>query len=462
MGVSERQAVLAAGYGEPILPRRPEGALDGIPLLQQSRFLRFALSALTASAAGNSLAYTLLIVVIAEKESGIFTSLFVICSLLPVIVFSLFAGVIVDQLPNKLILATANLVRAGAVALLLIDPTNVWAILAFLLLFWTVREFSSPASSSALPTLVPQHRYSTGGAVLDFVNLIGQLIGMVLLAPIVLKVAGPEPIYAVTAILYLLSAYFVLSISNLTGRKMERLEIQAERRLPQLVEELSAGWRMLRSDAIAFQAMVEYTLLGTGTAILVVLAPDYTEEVVKTSAENLVFIFSPAAAGLFLGLWLAPVLGRAFSNATAASIGFAIFVAAIAGFALSGVLGTAVKENGFVPIEEIADFFNIGITVAVTMVLAIPAGVGAGIVGISAKAALLERAPAEFRGRVFATGSWASGVLSIVPVFAAGLIAEAVDVRIAIFLLAVAMAGITLFARFGLKPEPETALATGG
>jgi MFS family permease len=461
VSLSGHRAAHADAYSEPILPRRPEGALDGVPLLQQSRFLRFALSTLTSSTAGNALTYTLLIVVISEKESGIFASLFVLCSLLPVIVFGLFAGVVVDHLPNKLFLVVANLVRAGAVALLLIEPTNVWAILAFLALFWAVREFSSPASSSALPTLLPQHRYSTGGALLDVVNLVAQLIGLVLFAPIVLKVAGPEPIYAVAAGLYMLAAYFVFSIPNLTGQKMGRLEIRVERRLAQLAEELSAGWRMLRSDPIAFQAMVEYTLLGTGTAILVVLAPDYTEEVAKTAAENLVFIFSPAAAGLFLGLWLAPVLGRAWSNSASASVGFAIFVGAIAGFALSGFLGAAIKENGFVPVERIADFFNIGITVAVTMVLAVPAGVGAGIVGISAKAALLERAPAEFRGRVFSTGSWASGVLSIIPIFAAGLIAEAVDVRVAIVLLAVALTGAAVYARLGVKAEPQTRIAVG-
>jgi MFS family permease len=200
--------------------------------------------------------------------------------------------------------------------------------------------------------------------------------------------------------------------------------------------------------------MVQYTLLSTATAILVVLVPQYTEEVVNTSAENLVYIFSPAALGLFVGIWIAPILGRFYGNPLTATAGFAIFVISIAGFSLSAAVEEIILENGFVPIEEMADFFNISIAVVVTMLLALPAGLGAGIVGIASKATLLERAPAEGRGRIFATQSWAAGVLSLIPILQAGLISSVVDVRFAIFLLAFALAAIALYARFGLQGEP--------
>jgi MFS family permease len=453
---SRQTDAYAETYDGGVLPTAPQAALRELPLLEQFRFFRLALSTLVTSVGSNALAYTLLIVVIDETESGIFASIFVLCSLLPVIIFSLFAGIVVDHLPNKLVLVVANMARfVGITLLLLYAPTNVSAILLFVVFFWSVREFSAPAATSVLPAILPRHRYSTGAALVDVASLIGQLVGMVLLAPIVLKVAGPEPIYAVAAVLYAVAAYLVLSIPGLTDPRVKKIELQDDERRLQLRDALSAGWRMLRSDRIALQAMVEYTLLGTATAILVVLAPDYTEEVVNTSAENLVFIFSPAAAGLFIGIWLAPILGRAVGNPAAATAGFVVFVLAIAGFAFSGVLDTIVKENGFVPIEEIADFFNIGFAVVITMLLALPAGMGAGVVGIAAKATLLERAPAEGRGRIFATQSWASGVLSLIPIFVAGLIAATVDVRIAIFLLAVGMAIVALYVRFGLTHEPE-------
>ncbi|MPZ23334.1 MAG: MFS transporter [Dehalococcoidia bacterium] len=422
------------------------------PLLQQFRFARFLASALTANIGQNALSYTLLIVVIKETGSGIHTSLFVLCSLFPVIVLGLVAGVVVDHLPNKLTLATANAVRAVAVALLLYEPTNVWAIYVVASLLWTVQLFSSPAASSALPAILPMARISSGQALVDVVNLLAQLIGMVIFAPIVLKVIGPEPVYVVTAALYGVAAYLVLTIPDMTDQKMKRLRLQAESRRMQLVDVLSAGWRMLRADNVAFQAMVQYTLLGTATAIVVVLVPQYTEDVVRTKPENLVYIFSPAAAGLAVGLWLAPVLGRTVGNPAAARIGFAAFVSSIAGFAVSGLIADLVEEQGFLPLEEIADFFRVRMTVVVTMLLAFPGGVGAGIVGIATKAVLFERAPPEARGRIFATQNWASGVLSVVPTFLAGLVSSLVDVRFAIFILAFALAAVAIYARFGMQP----------
>lgn len=78
------------------------------------------------------------------------------------------------------------------------------------------------------------------------------------------------------------------------------------------------------------------------------------------------------------------------------------------------------------------------------------------MVGIAAKATLLERAPVEGRGRIFATQAWAAGVLSLIPIFVAGLISSVIDVRFAIFLLAFALAAIALYARFGLEPQPAS------
>jgi MFS family permease len=452
MALSPHQRSYADTYQDAVAA--PAQGREEVPLLQQFRFYRFLLSAFTANTGQNAVAYTLLIVVIDETSSGVFTSLFVLCSLLPVILFGLVAGIVVDHLPNKLILFVANLTRGLAVFLLLYWPTNVPMILLTVVVLWTVAQFSSPAANSALPALLPAHRYSSAAALIDLATLFAQLIGMVIFAPVMLKLFGPEPVYAGAAILYCAAAYIVFTIPRMTDQKAKVEEIQRERTQIKLFAALAAGWNMLRSDRVAFQAMVQYTLLSTATAILVVLVPQYTEEVVHTSAENLIYIFSPAALGLFIGLWLAPVLGRLKGNPLAATIGFAIFVVSIAGFAFSALVEEIILENGFVPIEEMADFFNISIAVVVTMLLALPAGMGAGMVGIAAKATLLERAPAEGRGRIFATQSWAAGVLSLIPIFIAGLISSVVDVRFAIFLLAFALAAIALYARFGLEQRP--------
>jgi len=107
----------------------------------------------------------------------------------------------------------------------------------------------------------------------------------------------------------------------------------------------------------------------------------------------------------------------------------------------------------------------VGVSSVVTMamMLAIPVGFAATVVGVAAKAVLNQEAPEGKQGRVFATQSALSDALSLLPLFAIGGVAELVGVRevllVAAVLAFVAGVYLTVSRRFGPPPQVQPAEA---
>ena len=101
--------------------------------------------------------------------------------------------------------------------------------------------------------------------------------------------------------------------------------------------------------------------------------------------------------------------------------------------------------------------------VTMAMILAIPLGFAATVVGVAGKAVLNEEAPEGKQGRVFATQGALSDALSLLPLFAIGGVAELVGVRAVLLVAALAalLAGVYLSVsrRFG-PPRPVRAAPT--
>ncbi len=60
---------------------------------------------------------------------------------------------------------------------------------------WTIHQFYSPAESSTLPTLVPADRLTEAQALSNLALVIAQGVGLIVLAPLLLKTAGPQYLF---------------------------------------------------------------------------------------------------------------------------------------------------------------------------------------------------------------------------------------------------------------------------
>jgi hypothetical protein len=82
------------------------------------------------------------------------------------------------------------------------------------------------------------------------------------------------------------------------------------------------GFRILGSNRDAYLATVYLTTAIAVSRALVVLLPNYTEDILNIKPEDTVFVAAPAAVGAGLALLLAPLLARLIGAWRSLVLGF--------------------------------------------------------------------------------------------------------------------------------------------
>lgn len=446
-------AILGSEQMEPVAERRllPRRAREPKQpsLMVDEQFRAYWLSRVTSQTAQNALIYAFLLIVADVAERATFNSLFVICSIIPAIIFGLPAGITVDQFARRPMLIGLNLLRFLFIAMLVLQPPSLVGIFATTLALWTIHQFYAPAETAMLVGMVPRERYAQAQAFANLAMISAQLLGLVVLAPLLLKTVGPRVLFAVCAALFVVAAGFTVMLPKLhEAREAMGRTRQTLRRT--LVE----GWRGLQSDPVTFQALVADVLIGIGLSSILVIVPLYLGRVLETPSENSVFVFAPAALGLVIGLRYAPSVGRIFGEqrvATAGLIGFAACVAAV-GFVEP--FRTFLVSGLRLPIDQIADLVRIPSLVLITMLISIPAGAFTAFVNVTARTLLLGHTPPTRRGQTVATSQLLVNVGALVPTLLAGIAADLFGVeRVAVAIAVVLIVGC-IAARAVTRPLP--------
>ncbi|MFM9108192.1 MAG: MFS transporter [Chloroflexota bacterium] len=422
---------IASATGE-TAARRPR-------LLEDERFRAFWLARVCAASAHGALIYAFLLLVADMTDRAAFTSLFVICAIVPSILFGLPAGVVADQFPLRAMLSAVDLLRFAFVLVLVIHPPGLPGIFAATLGLWTLQQFHSPAESAALVQLAPRSRLTEAQSLFNLAATVAQVLGLVILAPLLLRTAGPQALFAACAALFFIAAGLALLLPPLDGH----LAARSGQAVPQILRD---GLRGIRSDAVTMRAMAADVLVGIGMSALLVIMPLYLRRVLETGADNTVFVFAPAALGLVAGLRLAAPLGRLAGEqrvATGAMLGFAACVGALA--FVADIRHVANDVVGL-PLDRAADALRIPSPVLLTMLISIPAGLCSAMVGVASRALLLAHTPPGRRGQTMATVTLLTAVGALLPTLLAGVAADAFGVeRIAVGIaVAIALSGLAV------------------
>ncbi|CAA9584242.1 MAG: hypothetical protein AVDCRST_MAG19-4465 [uncultured Thermomicrobiales bacterium] len=427
------------------------------PLLRDERFRLFWLSRLAAQTGQGALLYAFLLVVADRTDSATSNSLFVVCSIIPSIAFGLPAGIVVDVLPGRPLLIGLNLVRFVFAFSLITIEVSLPGIFAATLGLWTIHQFYSPSESAALAGLVPRERFPAAQALSNLALTLAQLAGLVILAPLVLKTAGPRTLFAVCASLFVVAAGFVAMLPRLDGH----LGTTAARRRS-LRGTLLDGWHGARADHLTYRALVNDVLIGIGMSALIVIMPLYLKRVLNTAAENTVFVFAPAALGLVVGLRYAPGIGRALGEERIASAGLLGFALCVGSLGFVEGLRDLFVDTLRLPLNQIADLAGIPSLVVVAMLLSIPAGFCSALVSVTARALLLTHTPPGRRGQTIATTTLLGNVGALVPTLLAGLAADLFGVEPIAIAIAVAIVAGAVAARALARPLPTPAASPTG
>ncbi len=407
------------------------------------------LSRLLSQTAQGALLYAMLILVVDLSDRTIFSSLFVLASIIPSMLFGLPAGVVVDAVPRRGLLVTLNLFRfAFMLFIISASQPTLGDVFAATLGIWVIHQFYSPAEASLMSSIVPRARYTSAQALFNLALTIAQALGLVMFAPLLLRAGGPRLVFAFSGLLFMVAGILTVLLPAV-GPAHRRLGQQRRG----LVDTLGEGWRFARGDRQTFEAILDDVLVGIGMSALVVIVPFYLERVLGTSKENTVFVFAPAALGLVLGLRVAPFFGRVIGermSATASLFAFATCVAALGFVEQAYDLLTVIFR---LPLDRISDVLSISPLILVAMIISIPAGFASAVVNVAARSILLSRTPERMRGQVIATQGLVGNVGALIPTLLAGIATDIFGVQPIAVAIALAIAVVALAAHaWGRRP----------
>jgi MFS family permease len=381
--------------------------------------------------AQNAISFTLLVEIERLTHSSTYVSLVLLSFIVPAVVFSALAGVLVDRVNKKVVLVSTNALRIFAVAGYLVIgetwplPLLLLSFYLVTLIFSSVSQFFGPAEAAVIPELVGRERLIDANALFNLTYTLAQLAGFAVLGPVVVKLTGTRAVFAAVAFLYLVCT---LLVSTIPSREPVLLEAPARKRgrLEAVVADLREGLAFIRSDRPVAISISHLTVSSAIFLMVGTLGTGYVTRVLGIASSDLGFLMAPAGVGILVGIGTVSRYGRhrkeAWVNFSLVAVGITVLLLGLLPviYDLTGIQGSG--RSGLLPW---------------VMVLAVMLGIESAFISIPAQTILQERAPDQMRGRVFSVLYTLGNAAAIFPIFIAGTLADLVGVVATLLLVGV-------------------------
>ena len=384
----------------------------------------------------SAIQFVLLIWVLEQTGSPFASTLLVICLAAPPVATGAVAGVLLDRFDKRKILIVAVIIRAGLTALLLLaDNVSVGAVYAVAFGTALAGQFAVPAGAAALPRFVARQQLLSANSAFQFTTMSTQLIGLVVLAPIMLKVIGYDASYIVSAVALGCSALLLVCLPALppydrTPHRVSDDVGQIRAAFATMMRDIRATGDLVWRDRLTALALLQ---LITGVMLLfmfAVLVPQFVHEVLDRAEEDAVFVFWPTGFGALLALVFVPIIGRRVPIIAMASAGLAVITVIVTIFGVLDFLRASGSTQDWL--------------LAATLIMAFPLGLAYAMVNAPAQTLLQKRAPPVMRGRLFSTSMMLANAVSMLALLLVGGVSDAAGVRQGLFLLGGGLFVITL------------------
>jgi DHA3 family macrolide efflux protein-like MFS transporter len=416
----------------------------GESVLKEPRFRRLWELHILGQMGQYAINYSLLILVVGSSASSIRAGLFILAYTIPSALLGPLSGVIVDRLSRSFILAATNTGRALLCLGLLASSGGLAAIYLFALAFASLSQLNTPATSAVLPEVVTQEELTRANSLINLGGLLAEAVGIVVLAALLLRTVGSGPLFVVLAGIFGGAAFLAATIRGVSARAgaadLKRAVTSGFR------ESFARAWQRLRHDMPSYMALI-INVVATGALLIgVALLPRYAKEELGVSTENIVFIFAPAAIGIFAGLrgvnWLSHMIGKSRAQV----LGFIVLVLSLVSFGLTTQEASAFAHLNLFGVAHPGPLHGKGARVLVAMITAVFGGFGSSLTSVASRAIMNERIPLEMQGRVFAAQNVLANLASAIPVLVASAFAEAIGPRPVIVGTAIVMTALVVWA----------------
>ncbi len=388
-----------SGFG-PVLANRPFRALWTAQALAQT--------------AQNGINFMQMVLIERMTGSSTHLGLIILAFTLPGIVVSPIAGVMVDRLSKKWVLIVSNALRVLLTLgyFLVLGKLSGWQLLlsvyAITFTASSVGQFFSPAEASTIPMLVERQNLVVANSLFNLTLAGSQVVGLIILGPLVVKLVGLRGGFVVIAVMYALAAYSVSRIPK--DRKRAHPRAGAHAGWQRVRSDLKEGWLFVLRQRNVAVAMGHLALVASLIMIMAMLAPGFAARVLGMAPEDAVIVFAPAGVGMLL---TTGALGRWGYRLRKDILGHVALLVAGFSFAALGIFSRSfqsqhVQLNAPLPSASLG---LIGAVVGSSFLL----GLSMSAANILAQTIVQEETPAELRGRVFAVQFMLNNLVGIPP-----------------------------------------------
>jgi MFS family permease len=442
---SLRPRVAVASPESPPATQPPERS-GGQSIWQNRDFLLLWLAQAISQTAQNAIWYGIVVLVQQRSHSSTLLSLAVLTLIIPSVIFGVLAGVYVDRWDKRGVLIATNLIRGGIAfsyglfGLLPGLPMSLLFVINFL--FSTVGQFFAPAETAMIPTVVARGKLLQANSLFHLTFTASQLIGLVVLGPLLAKVGGVDGLFVTMAAAIVVCGALVWPLPSTRGEHDPHVPSNSEQAIRGVWDDVQAIWRFVMRDRIVALAMVQWTIGAILGLVVATLVPGFAEKLLHVRAEDAVFVMAPAGIGMVAGTALLNRWGERLEKHFLTNVG--LFTVAVCLGMTGGVaLLASLLSGGNPPLIELPALGQVSAIVVPVMLLALIAGFGFVAIMVPAQTFLQERAPVELRGRVFAVQLMLSNFASIVPLLLLGGLADLIGVDKTLLLIGclIALAG---------------------
>ncbi|MFN8558877.1 MAG: MFS transporter [Dehalococcoidia bacterium] len=435
----------------PGLADLPEAA-PSRSVLRNSGFVRLWSAQFLSQTAQNGLLFVLLVLVTERTNSSVSGSLLVLAFMLPSIFLSIPAGVLVDRWRKRTVLVATNALRAAMAVLFIVLDRWVPALLLLTLVFSSVGQFFTPAESATIPVLVPRKQLISANALFQLTLTGSQFVGLVLLAPALLRMGGPALFFGASLGLFAASALLVAALPLGIEPERSKTPLQLKNTVRDVIIDVRDTLHAMRGDPVSVLALVQLTMSGSLAMLFGLLVPRFVRDVLDLSADSAVFVFAPLALGAVAGLRLLRYLTERMPNQRVVTYGMFGIAASLVGLGAVRPLGAVLSYLGAGHIVDAfgstrAHFapFTLTTLVVVTMVASIPMGFFYALVNAPAQTIVHERAPEDMRGRYFGTQMLLANCAALLLLLVVGAAADAIGVTRVLLLFAPVVLAVALY-----------------
>ncbi len=431
-----------------------------VPILQNRDFLLLWTAQFLTQTAQQAIWFGMIIVVEQVSQSSIHLSVAMLSTIVPGVLLGLLAGVVVDRSNKKTVLIVTNFLRAAVVLGYLLYPKSLYVVYVVNFLFVGISQFFGPAEASTIPALVRKRDLVAANSLFNLTFTISQLVGIVLLAPWVIKFFGASTLFVLTSAIYVVAGFLVSLLP--AGVKPERTLASLGRSdiFATIRHELGEAWSFITVDRRTWWAMVFVTMAQTVMLVLAMLAPRYVVVEVGIQPEDAVYMFAPAGLGIFVMTLSMTRLAHRYGEIKLAYVGGLALALALTGM---GFLPAAAHSLAFLAVGSVGQSLFGGERALIPPLMAISAliGVGFALANIPTQAVLMERAPVQTRGRIFSALLVLQNVAALAPLAFLGALADLFGVARIVGVVGGIVAVITLVAyrdrdEVRTSPRPET------